>query len=56
MTLDVLDLNRLTRSLTSFEEGEDIIDELLVDDLFAVSVPPTVLAPVESPNIQRCVG
>jgi len=32
VTLDILELNRLTGPLTILEEGEDIIDELLVHD------------------------
>jgi len=32
MTFDVLDFNRLTRSLTSLEEGEGVIDQILIQD------------------------
>jgi len=32
VTFDVLDLNRLTRSLTSFEEGEGVLDQIFVED------------------------
>lgn len=55
VTLDILDANRLTRSLTSFEEGEEIINEFFVDDGFASGSPPTVLAPIERPFRQCCV-
>lgn len=55
VTLDVLELNRLTGSMTRFEDGEDVIDEFLVDYGFSPRGFPTFLAPVKRPFGQRCV-
>lgn len=55
MTPNVLQRNRLTGSLASFEEGEEIFDKFFVGDGFACGIPPTVLAPTGTPLRQRCV-
>ena len=49
VTLNVLQLNRLSGSLTSFEQGEDVVDEFFVGDWIPPSILPTVFAPVERP-------
>lgn len=49
VTLNVLQLNRLSGSLTSFEQGEDVVDEFFVGDWIPPRILPTVFAPVERP-------
>ena len=56
VALDVLEVDPLTGSVSSFEEGEDVIDEFLVEDRCAVGFPPAVPAPCEEPFRQCCVG
>jgi hypothetical protein len=56
MTLYVLEADRLTGALPSFEKGEGVINKFLVDDRLSGGGFPTVLAPTERPFRQRCIG